>query len=468
VDFGVSALISGNLAPTVPNLARKWFDRWVTPATPVSQAQTQSSAANPAASATAAAAAASASAAPPVTPSFQTRLPAALSSHSLESLRQGPSLYVLPSSLPRSLVRAKDDPLPDREPLPPTVRYFRMGGADGHKTSQGHMMHGGAWMASCSWPPPGTRYTHYFLQKRALVPNVFDHVVGEGLADAAAAGELASGADWSSAAAAAGGASGSDSSAKVSPVGLQHSAVPSWQFAPTFPSESVLADGKAVSSFDYDPRDPCPSIGGNLFGYRDVLLAGAFDQVERPGHFLCREPYLPLSSRRDVLVFRTAPLSEPLDVTGSAVVHLLVSSSARDTDFTAKLIDEYPPSASYPAGYAMQITHGIVRCRFRRGRAHPPLLLEPGRVEQVSIELYPTSNLFAAGHRLRLDISSSNFPHFDTNPNTGLLGADNFESAATVVARNSVFHTEAFPSRIVLPLQTKSAKNNHNGGMDEL
>jgi putative CocE/NonD family hydrolase len=227
----------------------------------------------------------------------------------------------------------------------------------------------------------------------------------------------------------------------------------------------VLSDASSVSSFVYDPRDPCPSIGGNLFGYRDVLLAGAFNQMERAGHFLCQEPYLPLSSRPDVLVFRTEVLTEPLDVTGSVVVHLLISSDAPDTDFTAKLVDEYPPNASYPSGYAMNITHGIVRCRFRNSRTDPQRL-EPGRVEQVSIELYPISNLFAAGHRLRLDISSSNFPHFDTNPNTGRF--DDFECGATQRALNSVWHSEVFPSRIVLPVQTKSPTRNSNGVLTEV
>jgi len=183
--------------------------------------------------------------------------------------------------------------------------------------------------------------------------------------------------------------------------------------------------------FDYDPRDPCPSIGGNVFGYRDVLLAGAFNQVERPGHFLCKPPYLPLSSRRDVVVFRTPVLREAVDVTGMVVVKLVIASTAVDTDFTAKLIDEYPPSADYPAGYAMQITHGIRRCRFRDSRT-APTLMEPGRAYELTIELYPTSNLFAVGHRIRLDISSSNFPHFDLNMNTG----EEFESQRCVVAQN--------------------------------
>lgn len=149
-----------------------------------------------------------------------------------------------------------------------------------------------------------------------------------------------------------------------------------------------------------------------------VLLAGAFNQVERADMFLCNKPGFPLSSRHDVVVFRTEPLQEKLDVTGMPIVKLFISSSAVDTDFTAKLIDEYPPSNDYPFGFAMQITHGIRRCRYRESREYAKLM-EPGKVYEVTIELYPTSNLFSKGHRLRLDISSSNFPHFDINPNTG-------------------------------------------------
>jgi len=215
--------------------------------------------------------------------------------------------------------------------------------------------------------------------------------------------------------------SGSGSTSDVAP----------YRFVSHVPPASLTRDSSNVSVFDYDPRNPCPSIGGNVFGYRDVLLAGAFDQVERAGHFLCKPPYLPLSSRRDVVVFRTPPLREALDVTGMVVVKLVISSSAVDTDFTAKLVDEYPASADYPAGYAMQVTHGIRRCRFRDSRTKASLM-EPGKAYEVTVELYPTSNLFAVGHRLRLDVSSSNFPHFDLNMNTG----EEFESQRCVVAQN--------------------------------
>lgn len=147
--------------------------------------------------------------------------------------------------------------------------------------------------------------------------------------------------------------------------------------------------------------------------------------------FLCKPPYLPLSSRGDVVVFRSSVLTDKIEVTGMPVAKLIISSSALDTDFTVKLIDEYPPSHDYPSGYAMQVTHGISRCRFRNSRTQAELM-GPGTAYELTVEFYPTSNLFVPGHRIRLDISSSNFPHFDLNLNNG----EDFESQRVVVAQN--------------------------------
>src|SRR5262249_42727212 len=127
---------------------------------------------------------------------------------------------------------------------------------------------------------------------------------------------------------------------------------------------------------------------------------------------------LPLSQRRDVLVFQTEPLEEDLEVTGPVVVHLFVSSSAVDTDFTAKLIDVYPPNPDYPLGFDLNIGDSITRMRYRNSLEKAELM-KPGEVYPVAIHLYPTANVFAKGHRFRVDISSSNFPRFDVNPNTG-------------------------------------------------
>lgn len=165
-------------------------------------------------------------------------------------------------------------------------------------------------------------------------------------------------------------------------------------FTPAFPPPDLLHRLDHSTTFPYDPRNPCPTIGGNLFGYRDILLAGAYNQHERADMFLCSPPYLPLSSRRDVIVFRTAPLQQRLDITGTVVCVLYVSSTAVDTDFTVKLIDEYPPSMDYPHGFAMQVTHGIQRMKYRESR-EKATLMEAGKVYRVEVTMYPTSNLFS-------------------------------------------------------------------------
>jgi putative CocE/NonD family hydrolase len=141
-------------------------------------------------------------------------------------------------------------------------------------------------------------------------------------------------------------------------------------------------------------------------------------------------------------------LREPTEVTGPIEVVLWVATSAVDTDFTAKLIDVYPPSPWFPLGYALNLTDSIARLRYRNGRERGELAT-PGVAVSLTITLYPTSNLFMPGHRIRLDISSSNHPRFDVNPNTGEpLGRDR----RRVVADNTVFHESGRPSRVVLPL----------------
>lgn len=127
-----------------------------------------------------------------------------------------------------------------------------------------------------------------------------------------------------------------------------------------------------------------------------------------------------MSKRADILVFQTESLAEDLEVTGQVTVKLWVSSSALDTDFTAKLIDVYLPSADYPEGFALNLTDTVLRTRYRDSWTDPELL-EPGRVYAIDITLPTTANLFHVGHRLRIDIASSNFPRLKVNPNTGEL-----------------------------------------------
>ena len=152
--------------------------------------------------------------------------------------------------------------------------------------------------------------------------------------------------------------------------------------------------------------------------------------------------------RPDVLVFQTEQLAEDTEIVGPIVANLWISSDCVDTDFTIKLLDVYPPSADYPEGFEMNLTHGILRCRYRNGWERPTLMA-PGKAYRITVEGFPTANRFARGHRIRLDISSSNFPHFDVNPNTG---ANEGTGLTRQIARNSVFVDAGHASSITLPI----------------
>ncbi|MFW6155872.1 MAG: CocE/NonD family hydrolase [Armatimonadota bacterium] len=210
-------------------------------------------------------------------------------------------------------------------------------------------------------------------------------------------------------------------------------------------SEDPPKVATAATLWTFDPAHPVPTIGGNLSALG--VDPGAFDQ-RNDERFPFTEGALPLSTRRDVLCFMTEPLAKDLEVAGPVEVVLYVSTNCPDTDFTAKLIDVYPPSEAYPAGCALNLTDGIMRLRFRHGfdREEPAA---PGQICEIRFELYPTANRFVAGHRIRVDISSSNFPRFELNPNTGgPLGQDRRRR----VAQNTLHHDATRPSRIVLPV----------------
>jgi putative CocE/NonD family hydrolase len=197
-----------------------------------------------------------------------------------------------------------------------------------------------------------------------------------------------------------------------------------------------------------------PTVGGGTQNTDSPYLpqGGAFDQVCRKDLAACTNT-LPLADRPDVLVFRSDPLDAAVEVTGPIIVKLWVASSAKDTDFTAKLIDQYPPrdGADGADGFAMNLTDGLLRMRYRASRERSELMV-PGEIYAIEFELQATSNLFAARHRIRVDISSSNFPRFDPNPNTGdLLGL----SGPPRVAENSIFHDKLRASHIVLPIIPK-------------
>ena len=176
---------------------------------------------------------------------------------------------------------------------------------------------------------------------------------------------------------------------------------------------------------------------------------GGYDQRGDPSRFFGSKNGLRLSVRDDVVTFQTPLLEKNVEVTGPIEMHLWASSSAVDTDFTAKVLDVYPPSPDFPEGLDINITDSIIRARYRNGFQRSELMTEDEAYEFV-FQLYPTSNVFAKGHRIRLDISSSNWPRFDVNHNTGgSLGIDRTYK----IAKQTVYHSADYPSHIVLPIQ---------------
>lgn len=181
--------------------------------------------------------------------------------------------------------------------------------------------------------------------------------------------------------------------------------------------------------FTYDPNNPVPTRGGNSCCTPQIVPEGAWDQRK-------------IEARQDVLVYTSGALEKDLEVTGPVKVVLYASSSAPDTDFTAKLVDVYPD------GYAQNVTDGIIRARYRNGLGRAEFL-EPGQVYKFEIDLGGTSHVFKSGHRLRVEISSSNFPRFDRNLNT----KDRVGFGTTPrVAEQTVYHSEQYPSHILLPV----------------
>ena len=182
-----------------------------------------------------------------------------------------------------------------------------------------------------------------------------------------------------------------------------------------------------ADNFVYDPMNPVPSYGGNVCCTGNAVQGGAFDQRV-------------MESRNDILVYSTEPLKEGVEVSGPVEVTLYVSSDAKDTDFTAKLIDVYPDGRAY------NLDETIQRMRYREGY-DKQLWMEQGKVYKVTLGPLNTSNYFDAGHRIRIEVSSSNFPRFDRNLNTG---GHNYDETSGVVARNSVHHSKKFPSAVTL------------------
>ena len=203
------------------------------------------------------------------------------------------------------------------------------------------------------------------------------------------------------------------------------------------------SEDTASTAFQFDPTNPVPTVGGCIVG----AVSGAWNQWGSK-HTWSWPVSLPLSARNDVVVFMTPPLEEDMEVVGPIRVKLWASSSAVDTDFTAKLIDVYPSSADFPTGFDLIMGDGIVRARYRDADKEEDLLV-PGKTYEFDIKLDPCSNRFKKGHRIRVDISSSNFPRFDVNPNTGEPPND---YRRKVTATNTIYFDKTHPSHIILPV----------------
>lgn len=185
---------------------------------------------------------------------------------------------------------------------------------------------------------------------------------------------------------------------------------------------------EASDSFVYDPGSPVPSLGGHACCTGTDTGSGSYDQTV-------------IEQREDVLVYTSTPLERGIEVTGPLMLTLHVSSSAPDTDFTAKLVDVYPDGTPY------NVQEGALRMRYREG-FRKDLRMRPGEIYEARIDLHVTSNYFGAGHRIRLEVTSSNFPRWDRNLNTG---GRNYDESKYVTARNNVHHSPTRPSVLVLP-----------------
>jgi hypothetical protein len=192
---------------------------------------------------------------------------------------------------------------------------------------------------------------------------------------------------------------------------------------------TAIPNSETFDHYLYDPADPVKTIGGPLCCDRDHMAAGPRDQR-------------PVEARDDVLVYSTPPMEQDVEVTGPIGLELYAKSTSVDTDFTAKLIDVWPD------GFVQNLTEGIVRARYRNSQERAELM-NPGEIYKFKIDLWSTSDLVRKGHRLRLEISSSNFPRFDRNLNTGV---DDRLSVGMISATNSILHDNQHPSALILPI----------------
>ena len=198
---------------------------------------------------------------------------------------------------------------------------------------------------------------------------------------------------------------------------------------------SAAPDADKPDAFTYDPMNPVLSYGGNVCCTGTAVQAGAFDQRR-------------MEAREDVLVYTSEPFREGTEVSGPITPTLYVSSDAKDTDFTVKVLDVYPDGRAY------NLDESIQRMRYRDGYDKPLVWMEPGKVHKVTLQPLTTSNFFEAGHRLRVEVSSSNFPRFDRNLNSG---GNNYDESHGVVAHNVVHHSRQYPSQLTVTVVKRAA-----------
>jgi hypothetical protein len=287
------------------------------------------------------------------------------------------------------------------------VRLFVMGGGAGGRDRDGALRQGGRWIRATAWPPLDTSETEFLL---------------------APGGHLL----------------GADSDIPEATI--------AWTHDPDHPVPTIGAAVAAFFEWMPIPEGADPAYLNGRARMRPILPDGPMHQHERPALLGCAPPFALLAQRADVQVFQTAPLAAAVEIVGPIRVRLFVSSSARDTDITAKLIDVHPPGPDDPEGFHLNLSDAILRMRFRHGPERPDLI-EPGRIYEIEIDLPPTANRFERGHRIRLDIASSNFPQFDVNPGTGEpLGRHTHK----VTARNTIHVGPAHPSRLIVMIRAAS------------
>ena len=255
----------------------------------------------------------------------------------------------------------------------PTFSLFVLGGGSGAKLPSGRLDHGGEWRGETEYPP-------------AVARSLTLHLHGDGRLS------------------------------ETEPSG--GSTCTSYESDPDRPVPSTSANVSSLREYAKVDDDLRAAIWPPTLRTRELIKPGGADQRERPDVMHATPPYLPLAARNDVVTFYSEPLADDLEAIGPVTVRLHVSTDAPDTDFTAALLDCYPASRDYPDGYELRLSDSIKRLRFRNGYGKEELV-EPGEIVEVSIELYPISNIFKAGHRIAIQIASSNYPRFDVNPQTG-------------------------------------------------